>query len=185
LHELLVLAVHGIATAAAAQARSPRPAHRAVIAPVSTPLSVGAIASHMAGVAANAADDTSSEVLLLGTVIFAMSDLAAVLACLVLVIAKSSVQGGELAQLVPLQLILPFGNRRGRLDDIVDQLLCLVDLVLGVGHDKAVEVLFLVAGMRGIRATFAFLHRALSANSNLGAGFCFHLLECVATRSDE
>jgi hypothetical protein len=158
----------------------------------------------MAGVTADTADDVGSEVLLLGTVVLAMSDLAAVLAGLVLIIAQGAVQGSKLTQLVALELVLALRNRRSlddssarvclawrggrrtyRLNNIVDQLLGLVHLFLGVGHDEAVEILFLVAGVGGIRAALALLHGAFSANGNLGAGFCFHFLESVATRSDK
>ena len=61
-------------------------------------------------------------------------------------------------------------------NDIVDQLLGLVDLILGVGHDKTVEVLFLVAGVSGVGTTLAFLDGALAADGNLGARLCLHLL---------
>jgi hypothetical protein len=37
-----------------------------------------------------------------------------------------------------------------RLDDVVNQLLGLVHLVLGVGHDQTVKVFFLVAGVSGV-----------------------------------
>jgi hypothetical protein len=78
-------------------------------------------------------------------------------------------------------------SRRGtyRLDHVVDQLLGLVNLVLGVGHNQAVQILFLVAGVRSIRATLALLHGAFPTNGNLGARFGLHFLERVATRSDE
>jgi hypothetical protein len=58
-----------------------------------------------------------------------------------------------------------------RLNDIVDQLFGLVDLVLGVGHDEAVEILLLVAGMGSIRTSFALLDGALSTDGDLGARF--------------
>lgn len=70
-------------------------------------------------------------------------------------------------------------------DDVVDQLLGLVDLVLGVCHDQTVQVLFLVASVSGIRATFALLDRALAANCDLGSRLSFHLFEGVATGSDK
>lgn len=77
------------------------------------------------------------------------------------------------------------GGKTYRLNDVVDELLGLVDLVLSIGHDQTVQVFLLVARVRSVRATFAFLDGAFSANGDLGAGFCFHLLESVATRSDE
>ena len=67
----------------------------------------------------------------------------------------------------------------------MDELLGLVDLLLRIGHDEAVEVLLLVAGVGGVTASFSFLDGSLSTNGNLGAGVLFHLLECVATRADE
>jgi hypothetical protein len=142
----------------------------------------------MASVTADTADDAGRVVLLLRAVVLAVSDLAAVLARLVLIVAERSVQGSKFTQLITLQLVLALGNRRSlgissvspyeckerntnRLNDIVDQLLRLVDLVLCVGHDQTVKVLFLVAGMGSIRAPFALFHGALSTNGNLGAGF--------------
>lgn len=46
-----------------------------VVTPVSTALAVRTIASHVSSVTANTTDDVSSEVALLGTVVFAMTDL--------------------------------------------------------------------------------------------------------------
>lgn len=66
----------------------------------------------MPSIAANTTDDVGRKVLLLRTVIFAMTDLAAVLACLVLVVTQSTVQGGKLTKLIALQFILTLGNRR-------------------------------------------------------------------------
>lgn len=71
------------------------------------------------------------------------------------------------------------------LDDVVDQLLGLVNLVLALGHDQAVEILLLVARMGSVRATLALLDGALATNGNLGTRVILHLLECVATRADE
>jgi hypothetical protein len=65
----------------------------------------------MPGVTADTADDVGSIVLLLGAVVLAVSDLAAVLACLVLIITEGAVQRGKLAKLVPLELVLALGNR--------------------------------------------------------------------------
>jgi len=59
-------------------------------------------------IATDATDDAGSVVLLLGTVKFAMADLAAVLASLVLIVTQCPVQGRELTELVTLELILPF-----------------------------------------------------------------------------
>jgi len=72
-----------------------------------------------------------------------------------------------------------------RFNDVVDELLGLVDLVFGIGHDQTVQVLFLVARVSRVRPALAFLDRAFTTNRNLGTGFGLHLLECVATRANE
>lgn len=48
-----------------------------IVTPVSSALSVRTVSSHMARVAADTTDDVSSEVALLGAVVFAMTNLAA------------------------------------------------------------------------------------------------------------
>ena len=70
-------------------------------------------------------------------------------------------------------------------NDVVDELLRFVDLFLGVGHDKTMQILFLVAGVGGIRAAFALFDGSFSTDGNLGAGFVFHLLEGISTGSDK
>lgn len=72
-----------------------------------------------------------------------------------------------------------------RLNDVVNKLLGFVYLLLGIGHDKAVEIFFLVASVSGIRSALALLDRALATNGNLGSRLGLHLLEGVATRSYE
>ena len=67
----------------------------------------------------------------------------------------------------------------------MDQLLGLVDFVLGIGHDQAVKVFFLVARMGSIGPALTFLDGTFTTNSNLGTRFRFHLLESVATRADK
>lgn len=101
----LVLAIHSITTA------KPSAAHGTIVAPAGTPLPVRAVACHVAGIAADAADDVGSEVLPLGTVVLAVSDLPAVLASLVLIVTQRAVQGSKLAELVPLQFVLTLGDR--------------------------------------------------------------------------
>ena len=71
------------------------------------------------------------------------------------------------------------------LNDVMDQLLCLVDLLLRIGHDQTMKIFLLVAGVSGIRTTFSFLDGSFSTDSNLGSGFSFHFLQGVSTRSDE
>ena len=72
-----------------------------------------------------------------------------------------------------------------RLDDIVDQLLRLVDFFLGVCHNEAVKIFFLVARVSSIRSALALFDGALATNGNLGPGFRLHFLQGVATRTDE
>ena len=72
----------------------------------------GTITSHMPGATADTADDVRCEVTLLRTVILAMTNTTAILADLVLVIAQSTVQSRELAELITLVVILPFWGRR-------------------------------------------------------------------------
>lgn len=66
---------------------------RTVVAPAGTPLPVGAVASHMASIPTDAANDAGRIVGLVGTVVLAVSDAATVLARLVLVITQGTVQG--------------------------------------------------------------------------------------------
>lgn len=77
------------------------------------------------------------------------------------------------------------GKRTYRLNNVVDQLFGLVNLLLGVGHNEAVKILLLVAGVSSVRTALAFLDGALATDGNLGAGVVFHLLECVSTGSDK
>lgn len=65
----------------------------------------------MAGASADAADDVSSEVLLLWTVVFAMADASAILADLVLIIAKGTVEGSKFTELIAFVIILSFRGR--------------------------------------------------------------------------
>jgi hypothetical protein len=126
----------------------------AVIAPGLSHLAIGTVTSHMSSLTTDTADNAGREVLLLWAIVLAMTNFTAVLASLILVVSKGTVQGGELTELVALEFILTFGNGGSlemisiwesgdractyRLDDVVNELLCLVDLLLGVGHDQAV-----------------------------------------------
>jgi hypothetical protein len=80
---------------------------------------------------------------------------------------------------------LTFGNRSSGFNDVVDQLLRLVDLIFGIGHDQAVEILLLIAGVSGIRAAFTLLDGTFATNCNLCTGFGLHLLEGVTTGTYE
>jgi uncharacterized membrane protein YuzA (DUF378 family) len=139
----------------------------------------------VACVTTDTADDVCGKVALFGAVVLAVSDLATVLACLVLVVTESTVESGELTELVALELVLAFGDGSGRLNDVVNQLLGLVDLVFGVGHNKTMQVFFLVAGVCGVGAALSFLDGALASDGNLCTRLCFHLFQGVATRTNE
>lgn len=65
----------------------------------------------MTSIATHATDDVGGEVSLLGAVVLAMSNFATVLASLVLVVAKGSVEGGQFAELVSFESVLALGNR--------------------------------------------------------------------------
>ena len=67
----------------------------------------------------------------------------------------------------------------------MDELLGLVDLLLGVRHDQTVQVLLLVAGVRCVRSSFTLLDGALATDRNLGAGLRLHLLEGVSTGANK
>jgi hypothetical protein len=73
-----------------------------------------------------------------------------ILTSLIFIITQCTVEGGKLAKLVPLKFVLAFGDRSGSLDDIVDEFLGFVDLVFGVGHDQAMQILFLIASVGSI-----------------------------------
>lgn len=172
----------------------------------------------MASIATDTADDVGSEVALFRAVVFAMADLTTcylseslaldieayqltVLASLIFIVTESTVESGELTELVTLELVLTFRNRSGltslismksrrwdriathRLNYVVHQLLGLVHLFFGVCHDQTVEILFLVACVSGVRAAFALLDGAFATNGNLGTRLGLHFLQGVSTRS--
>ena len=59
-----------------------------------------------------------------------------VLASLVLIVSKSTVESGKFSQLVSLELVLTFGDGCCRLDDVVNQFFGLIDLLFCIGHDQ-------------------------------------------------
>jgi hypothetical protein len=173
-----------------------------IIAPFLASFTVGAIASHMPGLSADSANDTSSVVLFLRAIVFAVTNLTAILAGLVFVVTQRSVESSEFTKLVALKLVLTLRNGGSlyviricgacievaetySFNDIVDQLLRLVDLLFSIGHDKTMQIFFLVAGVSSVRSAFALLDGAFASNSNLGTGFGFHLLERVSTRANQ
>jgi hypothetical protein len=114
-----------------------------------------------------------------------MTNLTTVLAGLVLVVAKGTVEGGKLTELVALEFVLAFRDRSSSLNDVVNELLSLVDLLLGVRHDQAMQIFLLVASVGCVRTSFTLLDRAFSTDRNLCLGFGLHLLECVSTGANE
>lgn len=83
-----------------------------VISPTGSSLSIGTIARHVSGVATHAADNASSVVLTLRTIVFPMANLATVLTCLIFVVSEGSVESRQLTKLISLQFILALGNGR-------------------------------------------------------------------------
>jgi hypothetical protein len=65
----------------------------------------------MACVSTDTANDAGSEVLFLRAVVLAMTNLATVLASLVLIVSQGTVERGELSKLVALEFVLTFRNR--------------------------------------------------------------------------
>ena len=66
----------------------------------------------------------------------------------------------------------------------MNELLGLIDLVFGIGHDQTVQVFILVAGVSSVGFAFTLLDGAFAADGDLGAGFLLHGLEGVATWSN-
>lgn len=77
-----------------------------------------------------------------------------ILACLILIIPKCTVESCKLTELITLELVLTLGDGGGLVfisqqtfqdcvvvtcsfNDVVNELLRLVDLLFGVGHDQA------------------------------------------------
>lgn len=65
----------------------------------------------MACITTNTTDDASSVILSLRAVVLAVTNLATVLASLVLVISEGTVESGEFSELVALELVLAFRDR--------------------------------------------------------------------------
>ena len=65
----------------------------------------------MTGVTADSTDDIGCEIALFWTVKFAMTDLTTVLACLVLIVTKSTIKCCKLTELVAFEFVLAFGDR--------------------------------------------------------------------------
>ena len=70
-----------------------------------------------------------------------------------------------------------------RLNDIVHQFLGFVYLLLGIRHDQAMQILFLVASVSGVRTALSFLDGTFATNGNLGSRLGFHFLQGVSAGS--
>jgi hypothetical protein len=167
----LIFAINSIATSVADAACSS--VRRTIITPAGTSLPVRTVPGHVTSVATDTANDVSCVVLSLRAIPFAVPNLATVLASLVLIVTKSSVQGSKLSKLVALEFVLAFRDRGSLftrsiiallailgsttycLNNIVNQLLSLVDLFFSICHDEAVKIFLLVAGVGSIRTTYA------------------------------
>lgn len=66
----------------------------------------------MTSIAADTTDNVGCEVLFLWAVILPVADHAAVLASLVLIVTKCTVERRKFSELVALQFVLAFGNGR-------------------------------------------------------------------------
>lgn len=63
----------------------------------------------MSGAPADTADDVSSEVALLRTLILPVTDVATILTDLVLIVSEGSIKGSEFAELIAFVIVLAFG----------------------------------------------------------------------------
>jgi hypothetical protein len=155
--------------------------------------------------AAHTANDVSSEVTLLRAVVFAVADATTILADLVFVVTKRTIERRQLAKLVALVVILALrcrsslkkrhGDQRQNiypnvesfaysLDNSVNQPDTLDDLFVRVGQDKAMQVLFSVLGVL-IWTSLALFNASFSADTDFRATLLLHFLQAVATGTHE
>ena len=67
----------------------------------------------MSGAPADTTDDVSSKVALLRTLILPVTDVAAILTDLVLIVSKGSIEGSKFAELIAFVIVLAFGCGSG------------------------------------------------------------------------
>ena len=67
----------------------------------------------MACIATDTADDVGRVVAGLWTVVLAVTNFTTVLTSLILIVAEGTIEGGEFAELITLELVLAFGDRGG------------------------------------------------------------------------
>jgi hypothetical protein len=66
----------------------------------------------MPSATADTTDNVCGKVALFRAIIFTMANATAILADLIFVVAKGSVEGGQFTELIPLMIVLSFGRRR-------------------------------------------------------------------------
>lgn len=69
---------------------------------------VRAISSHVACVTTDTADDVGGEIALFWAIVFSVTNLTTILASLILIVTKSTVECCEFTKLVALELVLAF-----------------------------------------------------------------------------
>ena len=67
----------------------------------------------MSGAPADTADDVSSKVALLGTLILPVTDVATILTDLVLIVSEGTIEGGKFAELIAFVIVLALGCGSG------------------------------------------------------------------------
>jgi hypothetical protein len=157
--------------------------------------------------ATHTANDVSSEVTLLRAVVFAVTDATTILADLVFVVTKRTIERRQLAKLVALVVILALrcrsslkqhGDQRQNaypntldieivtysLDNSVNQPDTGNDFFIRVGQDKAMQVLFSILSEL-IWTGLALFNASLSADTDFCATLFLHLLQAVSTGTHE
>lgn len=84
--------------------------------------------------------------------------------------------------------MLSWTRKRGStygFNDVVNQLLGFIDLLFGVCHNQAMEILLLVAGVSGVRTALSFLHGSFATDGDFSLRFSLHLLQRVSTGADK
>ena len=102
------------------------------------------IPCHVSHISTVPAHHICSEIPLLWTIVFPMTELSAILTRLILIVSQSSVEHGELSKLVSLVVVLLIRGRGGSSDDFVDEPCTSIDFVLRVGSDVAVQLIVLI-----------------------------------------
>jgi hypothetical protein len=90
----LVFPVNSISSTNTTSGRA-RCSTRSIVSPVCTTLSVRTISGHVTSITTDTTNDVGGKVALLGTVVLSMTNLTTVLASLILIISKGTVESGE------------------------------------------------------------------------------------------